>query len=403
MTPAQETPSHPPTPAVPHKGPGFIGLMIVMGILAPTTFLGLPEIIGQVARQHGFGESQLGMVAFAEIVGMTCGTLLVALVLGRQPVRRTLCASVLLAALGHLGAAFSPTFDLLVLARALGGVGYGAMSGVSMRYLAYSDRPERYIGAMVMGQGLWSMVLLTWLLPATGAAGGASGCYVAVAVLMLPSMAALRWLDRHEPLITGNAGDAAASQLPPTRHLPALVTLCSLLMLYMGVGVIWTFVERVGAEAGLSHDFIANTLGIANAASALACWFAPRLAMGRRLYPSTLVMQTLCGLAAAVLAKDHTTLAYAGAVMVFVTAWSVAAILLLSTVPHFDTVGRYAALAPGFLGLGFGFGSLLGGQLMEHASPALALGVAAAACLVAVGLYACLPLRSALAAQQPAH
>lgn len=387
-----------------NKGTTFIGLMMMMFVLAPTPFLGLPEIIGQVARQHGFGESQLGMLSFAEIAGMTCGTLVVALLMGSQPVRRTLCISVLLAALGHVASALAPSFATMMPMRLLSGVGYGALSAISMRYVMHSDHPERNIGLMMMGQGLWSLVLLTWLLPAAGALGGATACYLVVAALMLPNLAALHWLGRGEPLMApGSSSGGAAAPLLPTRHRPALITLCSLMLLYVGVGVMWTFVERVGADAGLSAGFIANTLGVANGASVVACWFAPRLTFGRRLYGSTLVMQALCGVTLAVLADDHSAVLYAGAVVVFLAAWAVAAVLLFSTVPRFDAVGRYAALAPGFLGLGFGIGSLLGGQLMEHASTGLALGVAATACFLAAALYASLPLRAAHALPQPAH
>lgn len=72
----------------------FVVVMLLLGILGPTVFLGLPAIVGQVERHWGFGEAALGLSSFIEVLGESTGTLLVAFVLGRQPVRWVLAGAV---------------------------------------------------------------------------------------------------------------------------------------------------------------------------------------------------------------------------------------------------------------------------------------------------------------------
>ncbi|AOL05906.1 MULTISPECIES: hypothetical protein [Burkholderia] len=81
----------------------FVVVMLLLGMLGPTVFLGLPAIVGQVERHWGFGEAALGLSSFVEVLGESTGTLLVAFVLGSQPVRWVLAGAVTLAAGANLG------------------------------------------------------------------------------------------------------------------------------------------------------------------------------------------------------------------------------------------------------------------------------------------------------------
>ena len=56
----------------------FVVVMLLLGMLGPTVFLGLPAIVGQVERHWGFGEAALGLSSFVEVLGESTGTLLVA-------------------------------------------------------------------------------------------------------------------------------------------------------------------------------------------------------------------------------------------------------------------------------------------------------------------------------------
>lgn len=377
-----------------HRSGGFVAAMLGLGALAPTTFLGVPGIVGEVARQWGFGEAALGVAVFAEICAMSAGTLLTGLLLAGQPARRLLAAAVLLGAVGN---AFTPAatgFGAFLALRSLAGLGAGALGAISMRYLSYTGQAERHLGWLVMGQTLWSAALLWLLLPALASAGGASAIYRSIAALFVAALGAALLFDRREPLARHvDAGLAGArAEAPRVRLRGTWLTLLALFALYGGVGVVWTFVEHIGTTAGLNAGFIAATLGAANLASVAVCLLLPRVAQGRALRGWAEAMMAACALSVAALALPLGAAGFVAVVTLFVCSWAGSVVLLFATMPRYDGVGRHAALSPGFLGLGFGIGSSASGALIEAAHLTAALVGAAAACAVALLLYAALRL-----------
>ncbi|MCA3799031.1 MAG: MFS transporter, partial [Burkholderia sp.] len=129
----------------------FVVVMLLLGILGPTVFLGLPAIVGQVERHWGFGEAALGLSSFIEVLGESSGTLLVAFVLGRQPVRLVLAGAVTLAAGANLGTLATHGLVAYSTLQFIAGVGSGGLNGIALRYLSYSRAPERNLGIMLMG------------------------------------------------------------------------------------------------------------------------------------------------------------------------------------------------------------------------------------------------------------
>lgn len=378
--------------ATENRSAGFIAAMLALGVLAPTTFLGVPGIVGEVARQWGFGEAALGMAVLAEICAMSIGTLLAGLALSGQPVRRLLAAAVLLAAFGN---ALTPTaegFATYVALRAVAGLGAGAIGAISMRYLSYTGQPERQMGSLVMGQTLWAAALLWLLLPALGTFGGAGAIYGCLAVLFASALAALSLFDGHEPLsrAAGPARTGMPGAAPGVQPRGTWLTLLALFALYGGVGVVWTFAEHIGSTAGLSPGFVAAALGAANLASVAVCALLPRVAHGPALRGWAEAMIATCALAVAALALPMSPVSFVAVFTLFVCSWTGSGVLLFATMPRYDSVGHHAALSPGFLGLGFGIGSTAGGALIGSSRLAVAIGGATAACVLALVLYALL-------------
>ena len=97
------------------------------------------------------------------MLGESTGTLLVAFVLGRQPVRWVLAGAVTLAAGANLGTLATHGLVAYSALQFIAGVGSGGLNGIALRYLSYSRAPERNLGIMLMGQVTWSMVLLAFI------------------------------------------------------------------------------------------------------------------------------------------------------------------------------------------------------------------------------------------------
>jgi DHA1 family inner membrane transport protein len=368
-----------------HESGVFLLVMLALGIVAPTVFWGLPAIIGQVARQWGFGEANLGIAVLGEVMGMAAGTLLVAFTLASRPVRGTLASAIVLAAAANALMYQVHAFPMYVVLRVAAGIGSGAISGIAMSYLSYTKAPERNIGLLVMGQVLWSMVLLGFILPKIDELWGATGTFVLVALVIAVFLPAAWMFGRNEAFVSL---ESATNEMVDRRGV--WLSLGCLLTLYFGVGVVWTFLEGVGMQAGLSESQVSETLTVANLASIVACIVMPRLGRGSGLRRWALVNIAACTLSAVALALAPSASRFPVAAIVFVVAWTGATTLIFATIPQYDRVGRYAALSPGFLSLGFGIGSAVGGELLETVSTKAALGVAAVFCAISVFLYSAL-------------
>jgi predicted MFS family arabinose efflux permease len=363
------------------RGPIFILCMALLGALAPTSFFGLPQLVALSSEQWGFADSQLGIAVFMEIGGNAIGALAVAFVLSNWPVRRLLVMGILLAVFSNLATSQIQTIQAYCVVRMFGGIAAGMLSGIAMRYLSFSGNSDRNFGYLVIAQTLWSMVLLGGLLPAIGDHWQASGSYLFVALTPLPFLYCLKDFSHGEPLSPPVTEGGAVNRRG------AYVVLLALFSMYVGVGVMWTFVDQIGQRAGFSRDFISTVLASANLAAALPCILLPRLSATRGPYGLCLVLLSGCAVAVAALSLPMTPTIFVASVVMFVASWDGAAMLIFSTIPRYDGVGRYTALSPGFLGVGYGVGSVAAGQLLEQGMLHSAIALSSLACVAAVIIY----------------
>ncbi|NIE62949.1 MFS transporter [Burkholderia sp. Ax-1719] len=374
--------NQPSSEAATQDGVLFLMAMLALGTVAPTVFWGLPVIVGQIAQQWGFGAADLGVAVLGEVFGMAAGTLLMATVLARQPIRVTLAATIALTALANFATPYAHSLPLFIAARVMAGIGSGALSGIAMTCLSYTKAPERNIGLLILLQVLWSMALLGYVLPVVGSVAQATGTYVCIGALALVFLPAMTLFGRTEAFVSADAGHGARVDLRGV-----MLLLGCIFALYFGVGVLWTFLEQIGMRAGLSESRVATTLVYANLVSLAACVVMPRLGRGNGLRRWAIVNIGACVVSAAALTMPQTPDRFAIAAIVFIVAWTGAATLIFATMPRVDPVGRYATLSPGVLSLGFGIGSAAGGELIERLDARAAIGLACVFCCVSLLLY----------------
>jgi predicted MFS family arabinose efflux permease len=97
-----------------------------------------------------------------------------------------------------------------------------------------------------------------------------------------------------------------------------------------------------------------------------------------------------CAVGVGMLALPTTPVLFVSAVVLFVVAWSGAAMLIFATVPQYDSIGRHAALSPGFLGVGYGIGSIAAGLMLERGLLGYAIALSSLSCIVAILIYSTL-------------
>ncbi len=362
-------------PPPPRKHPRlFVAAMIALGCAAFTFFLGAPIFVALMAREWGFTPSQIGSVVTADTVGNTLGALAVARGIRAWPIRRIMTAGMLAMAGGNALIALGLGLGAAVAGGLVAGIGNGIVSGTAIGFLTFSEQPQRNVGLLVVGQNLYAMLLMALVLPMVSAHGGAGGAFLfiaAVSAVCLPAM--LLFTPREIIPVAFREGEV--------HRLGAYVTLLTLYVFYVGVGIIWTFLATRAEGAGLPKDFVQHTLAIANFASLGACFLVQPMAR-HHLYGWSLAVVVVSCAASYVLAAPLTHASFVGATLAFVACWTLTGILVPTLTPAFDPVGRHVALTPAALGMGYSTGSFAGGFIGERMGSAQAFQVAAA-CLTA--------------------
>ncbi len=381
-----------------HRHPAaFATLAITVMCLAQTFFMGTPGFVGLMAEQWGWTPPQIGLSATAEILGNAAGSLGVAFALARRPVRGIVLAALLLLVGANAWMATSPGPAACAAARALSGLGTGALSGLVFRFLSEGVHADRQLSLAILAQNLFAMLLLSVVLPNIGSAPAAFWMISGLAALCLP---ALLLFGSRETIVNEQAD---ASQ--PVQRAGAFISLLSLLLLYAGVGVVWTFLDQLGQTTGLGPKTLAWVLGGGTAVSIVGCLLAPRAIAAGHRYSASVLTMLACALSAFALSTEPLGgVLFTVATVVFMIGWNAAAILLFSTVPLYDPVGRQVAMAPGFLGLGYAIGTMLGAHLLDSSTPGQAFATAGWWCLLAALGYAVLrllPPKPGLAAPLP--
>src|SRR4051794_14757902 len=235
--------------------PPVVPLLALGAFLMCTTEFVIAGLLPQMADDFGVRPSRVGLLITAFAVGMIVGAPVMALATLRLPKRAALVLALATFAAGHVIAALSGSFELLLAARVLTAVVTGAfwsVASVVATRAAGPDASSRALG--VMGSGVaFATVLGVPLGSLAGDHLGWRGTFWALAALAVVAAAVI---GRYTP---GDASGAAVSVRSELRALRSvrLWLLLGATVLVMG-GCMGTFsflspllTERSGVPLGL--------------------------------------------------------------------------------------------------------------------------------------------------------
>lgn len=166
------------------------------------------------------------------------------------------------------------------------------------------------------------------------------------------------------------------------RNSAALQVLLSTLVFSLGVGGVWTYAEQLGTASGLERDFLSSTLAsamiVSFAGAMFASWLEART--GRRLPLLLGILGQSAGLM--LLGGELSEPVFVLGVLAFNLFWSFVGPYQLGVLSGVDRSGKYAALLPGFQGLGFAVGPAIAAEVLVR-SGYTAVIVMGVACLLA--------------------
>src|SRR3954454_14965139 len=237
------------------KLPFVVPLLALGTFLMCTTEFMIAGLLAQMADDFGVRASQVGLLITAFAVGMIVGAPVMAVATLRLPKRATLVLALAIFAAGHVVAALSGSFELLLAARVLTAVVTGAfwsVASVVATTAAGTANSSRALG--VMGSGVaFATVLGVPLGSLAGEHLGWRGTFWALAGL---ATAAAVVLGRFAPAAEHGAAPSVGSELRALRNARLWIVLSATVLVLGGCMATFSYLaplltERAGISLGL--------------------------------------------------------------------------------------------------------------------------------------------------------
>ncbi|MGH7193376.1 MAG: hypothetical protein ACREJM_07550, partial [Candidatus Saccharimonadales bacterium] len=215
-----------------------------------TPLVAQPMVVGALVDRLGFSERQAGLVAAAQLFGLTIGILAMMPAVGR--IRRSTLAffAVAIIMTANVFTCLVRTFEPIVVLQLLSWVGAAAAFCVFTSMAAADRHPENAF-AIVNAISIAYSGVVNLLAPTLLAREGLAGILLGLSFVAMLALTTLPWLRTWAGPSAGPTQRGSWIFPAPAAVLPLLAMM---LVLYTGHGAIWGYQERIGIEAGLSES-----------------------------------------------------------------------------------------------------------------------------------------------------
>ena len=378
------------------RWPAMLGA-IFAGVAALLVVNALPALVTVVASGLQWDDRALGLLASADVAGITLGSLAGVPLVRRARLRTVIIAAALALVLSDVGCGSSNARALIVAFRFAGGLASGLI--LAACYAIYSDtHPQRNFAIFSIGQMVSGFIAVTALPPLAAHYGWRSGffafaLFTAVAIplaLPLPARAFVKQVpERRAP---GGGGSGLAVWLG----------VVGVIAFVIGEGAVWTFMERIGAASGIPSGDVNTAVSACTLAGILGAAVTADFTSNRMGVALPLIASTLLSTAAvAAMRSIDPPAVYISSLCAFTFAWLAFSTVQFAVIANADPAGTATvAMSAAWYG-GFTIGPYVAGEL------AVRYGFFAVQCLglggILVALLSLIPLlRRRIILLQPA-
>ncbi len=325
-----------------HDSPAAIAAGITLAVVGVAYFMAAPAIVGALSEHTNFSEQQAGILTATESVGGLVASLLVSISLSRFDRRRLAVAAIVVALAANLSLTQDIGFYSTAIYRAISGLGSGAMYALGLASLSASQHTARNYSILLFVQvsfGMAEIHLFGWL----AENNGMSGIYLFMSLAFTACLGVVHLIPRSAPETTSLQG----GEMPRHTVFP-WACLFAVFLFYLGIGGLWTYIERIGIGGGLAPQTVTDGLTYTQILSLLGCALAGWLTMKLgQLRPLIISLVCIAG-ASYSLTFNMTSLSFTTALCTFFLFWNAVDIYQLGTLGSLDHGGRFVAMVPAF-------------------------------------------------------
>jgi predicted MFS family arabinose efflux permease len=343
-----------------YNGLPAIASMVAMSNLGALTMLMTPAFIAGYLSSGRLSNTEASTLTSVELAGMTVAVIVSSLVIARVDRRACLAVGLLIAAFGHLATILVTSYPVLVIVRALAGVGVGVAYTVAVAALSATRLPDRNFGIAITSNQL-SVTLLLALLSWLGLDEGYRLVIGVVLAFTLLMGLGIGWFPRAAPV---HAAAAPAKGTQATSSIfPGVLGLIGMFLFLVAVGEVWPIVGPIAQSHGIGAARVGSALAIAGLAG-IGAGLLVSLIGSRfgRLVP--LIVGTVglaCAMLTLLMASDGQSLVTSTSLIMFFWIFSIP--YYLGSQSALDPSGRLAVLSSAMMPFGLAAGQALANSM----------------------------------------
>ena len=353
------TPSASPSSVTDVNNTSCIISTIYLGVVGVCVFVVQPVFNQGLVTSLGLTPQQVGYIASAEMGGLAATTIALTALMGRIPWRKATVGCLLVAVIGNLATIGQTDFDVLMVTRAVTGMGLGAMITIPFVIMGFTRNPDRNIALIV------TFVLIY----------GALGSYAMPWVIERYSLNVVLaffavFVGGAIPLVRfiPNAADdesVATAEADTFTGTIKSVTILAVFLFGIAVTAVWAFAILVGTNGGLEEQTAGNIFGNSQFVGIVGAFLATVLGNrhGRMVPMSVGILG--CGAGAAILLSDVTYLSYTTAIFLFSLFWNFVQPYLMAILADFRDGGTTVVRGIALQMIAYAIGPYLGAQLVQ--------------------------------------
>lgn len=350
--------------------------IVVFAALAPGILMTAPAVAAQLASEWQLSPARIGYLFSTELGGMSLATVPAWWWMRRISWRKVALGAVGVFLLANLLSAAVTRYEPLLLVRFAASLAGGTLMILCISCAAATANPSRTYAFWVLGQLLLGIAGLL-ALPPLFAVVGLKAAYLglaAIAALALPLVGAFP--ARFKAAECGAAG----RRVSLARRLQAVL---AVLLFYISLSAIWTFIGGIGHDAGLTPVRSGQVLAAATLFGIIGAGAAALRGTGRRDSVPVLLGYTLLALSIILLADSPQLGRFALAALLFKFTWTFVLPFILARVARLDRDGRLMNSINLVIGGGMALGPAIAGALLQHFPGTTALLAGAGLCAIA--------------------
>lgn len=350
--------------------------IVIFAALAPGILMTAPAIAAQLASEWHLSADRIGYIFSAELGAMSLATLPAWWWMRRISWRKMALFAGGVFIAGNLLSAGAAQFGTLLAARFVASLAGGTLMILCISCAAGTANPSRTYAFWVLGQLLLGIIgLLT--LPPLFAVTGLKAVYLLLAAIMLLALPLVGAFPTHYQGARRGGQGATPSF---TRQLRAIL---AVLLFYISLSAVWTFIGSIGHEAGLTPVRSGQVLAAATLFGIVGAGAAALRGTGRRDGVPVLVGYLLLLLSILLLLGQPQLARFALAAVLFKFTWTFVLPFILARVAELDGNGRLMNSINLVIGGGMALGPAIAGVLLQRFSGMTALLGGAGLCALA--------------------